>query len=48
MQREVIISMANLIESRDGSTGEHVKRTSYYVELIAEELDRRGLFEDVI
>ena len=48
MQREVIISMANLIESRDGSTGEHVKRTSYYVELIAEELDRRGLFADVI
>ena len=48
MQREVIISMANLIESRDGSTGEHVKRTSYYVELIAEELGRRGDFQDII
>ncbi len=38
MQHEVIISMANLIESRDGSNGEHVKRTSYYVEQIVNKL----------
>lgn len=48
MQREVIISMANLIESRDGSTGEHVKRTSYYVNIIAEELGKRNIFTDII
>ncbi|MGN1417281.1 MAG: MCP four helix bundle domain-containing protein, partial [Oscillospiraceae bacterium] len=28
VQDNIIISMANLIESRDGETGEHVKRTS--------------------
>lgn len=48
MQREVIISMANMIESRDGSTGEHVKRTSLYVTMIAEELERQNLFSDII
>ncbi len=36
IQREVISSMANIIESRDGSTGEHTKRTS---ELIGKMLD---------
>ena len=28
MQHDVIVTMANVIESRDGTTGEHVKRTS--------------------
>lgn len=44
IQDSVIIGMANLIESRDGSTGKHVKNTRMYVEMIARELHRRGLF----
>lgn len=40
MQYQTIIGMANLIESRDGETGEHVKRTSTYVGMIAEELTK--------
>ncbi len=48
IQREIIIGLANLIESRDGSTGEHVKRTSTYVEMIMNELAERGMYEDVI
>lgn len=28
LQHEIIITMANLIESRDGTTGGHIKRTS--------------------
>lgn len=48
IQREIIISLANMIESRDGSTGQHVKRTSQYVEMIIEELKKRNLFADVI
>lgn len=48
IQREIIISLANMIESRDGSTGQHVKRTSRYVEMIIEQLNARGMFADCI
>ena len=44
IQDSVIVGMANLIESRDGSTGKHVKNTQMYVRLIANELHSRGLF----
>ena len=44
IQESVIVGMANLIESRDGSTGKHVKNTQTYVRMIANELRRRGLF----
>lgn len=44
IQDSVIVGMANLIESRDGSTGKHVKNTKMYVEMIANELLKRGLF----
>ena len=44
IQDSVIVGMANLIESRDGSTGKHVKNTQMYVSLIANELHSRNLF----
>ncbi|MDR3231072.1 MAG: response regulator [Synergistaceae bacterium] len=37
-------SFAELIECRDEGTGEHVQRTSRYVELLGRELLSRGLF----
>lgn len=37
MQNNTIIGMANLVENRDVDTGEHVKRTSAYVKMLAEE-----------
>lgn len=46
IQDSVIIGMANLIESRDGSTGKHVKNTQTYVGMIANELLSRGYFTD--
>ncbi|MCM1244261.1 MAG: response regulator [Roseburia sp.] len=46
IQDSVIIGMANLIESRDGSTGKHVKNTQLYVRMIANELFRRRLFPE--
>ena len=46
IQEKVIVGMANLIESRDGSTGKHVKNTQLYVKLIVEELMRRGMYPD--
>lgn len=42
-QAETVVRFANLIESRDNSTGEHIKRTSIYVQLIAKELRDRNL-----
>lgn len=38
MQRQIIYGMANLIENRDNSTGEHVKRTGYYVKSLVRQL----------
>lgn len=46
MQDSVIVGMANLIENRDGSTGEHVKNTQTYVRMIVERLRRKGLFPE--
>lgn len=46
MQQQMIYSFANLIESRDDVTGQHVKRTSAYVRLIAEELKYNGFYSD--
>lgn len=48
LQDQTIIGMANLIESRDGNTGEHVKRTSKYVEIIARKAMQRGLYTDIL
>jgi len=48
IQDSVIVGMANLIESRDGSTGKHVKNTQMYVQMIVDELHRRGLFSECL
>ncbi len=48
IQEKVIMGMANLIESRDGSTGMHVKNTQLYVKLITQELIKRGMFQGQI
>lgn len=42
IQDTTIIGMANLIESRDGDTGEHVKRTSAYVAMLAQAAKAAG------
>ena len=48
MQQQIIVSFANIAESRDGTTGKHIKRTSAYVELICKELRQQNLFEDLL
>ena len=45
---ETVMAFANLIENRDNSTGGHVKRTSMYVQLIAEELRSTGQYSDAL
>jgi len=48
IQNHIIFGMANLIESRDGNTGEHVKRTSHYVDIIVRQLEKMGYYKDEI
>lgn len=48
LQQDIIFSMANLIESRDGTTGEHVKRTSGYVNLLVQKMKEQGLYSEMM
>ncbi len=48
IQNNTIIGMANLIESRDGDTGEHVKRTSFYVDILSRAAKDKGLFPETL
>lgn len=45
---ETVMSFALLVENRDNNTGGHIKRTSRYVQLIAEELRARGHYSDIL
>lgn len=45
---EMVMGFATLIENRDDSTGGHIKRTSMYVKLIAEELRKRGYYKNIL
>lgn len=47
-QHNIIITMADIIESRDENTGGHIKRTAAYVEIIARKLQQDGKFPEVL
>lgn len=47
LQHEIIITMANLIESRDGTTGGHIKRTSAYTEFFVKKIQEKGIYEEI-
>ena len=46
MQENLIVTMANLVESRDQSTGDHIKNTAAYTRIIMEELRKEGHYTD--
>lgn len=45
---EMVMGFATLVENKDGSTGGHIRRTSLYVKLLAEELKKRGCYADIL
>ena len=47
-QSGMISVMADLVESRDKSTGTHIKNTSAYVAIICDELIDEGLYADIV
>ena len=48
MQDGLIITMADLVESRDSDTGAHVQKTAAYVRIIAEGLKKKGYYAEKI
>ena len=48
MRESIIMDFAELVEARDKCTGDHVKKTSFYVGLIAEKLKEDGKFPDIL
>ena len=46
MQRGLILVMAELVESRDKNTGDHVRKTSGYVRIIANQMKKEGIYKD--
>ncbi len=48
MQEVVIMEFAEVVEARDKSTGNHIKKTAAYVEALAEQLKKEGKFADVL
>ena len=48
MQSGMITFMAEVVENRDDNTGGHIRRTAKYVEVIAKELRKKGLYSDIL
>ncbi len=48
LQSGLIMVMADLVESRDKCTGDHIKNTAAYVKIIIEQMRKDGIYTDVI
>ena len=48
MQNHTIESLSNLVENRDEDTGEHVRRTRAYVELLAVQLMKNNHYPNIL
>ncbi len=48
MQTGLIMVLADMVESRDHSTGAHIRKTAAYVNIILTELKAEGKFPDII
>ncbi|MCR5558080.1 MAG: HD domain-containing protein [Butyrivibrio sp.] len=46
MQNSLILVLADMVESRNQNTGDHVKKTSAYTKLIMYEMKKEGIYAD--
>ncbi len=46
MQLSLILILADMVESRDQNTGDHVKKTAAYTKLIMKEMKNEGIYTD--
>jgi HD-GYP domain-containing protein (c-di-GMP phosphodiesterase class II) len=48
MQNGLIYVLADMVESRDKNTGDHVRKTAAYVRLIMKKMKEKGLYPDIL
>lgn len=48
IQHSLIVSLANMVEARDGVTGLHIKDTSAYVEIMARALQKKPKYRELM
>lgn len=48
MQNALILTLADMVESRDQNTGQHIRKTAEYVRIILQELRKQGLYKEII
>ena len=48
MQDNLILVMADLVESRDQFTGDHVRKTAAYTKITMEQMRREGMYPDIL
>ena len=48
LQNGLILVLADMVESRDTCTGQHVRKTAAYSEIIMRELKREGVYADTL
>jgi len=48
MQDGLIMVLADMVESRDHNTGDHVKKTAIYTGIIMNELVKEGIYTDIL
>lgn len=46
MQNGLIMVLADMVESRDKCTGDHVRKTAAYAKIIMNEMKKRGFYDD--
>ena len=46
MQDSLILVLADMVESRDKNTGDHVKKTAEYAKLIMDEMVKEGIYKE--
>ena len=48
LQNGLILVLADMVESRDQNTGDHVKKTAAYVAIIFEQMKKDGIYADML
>lgn len=48
MQNSLIMVLADMVESRDQNTGQHIRKTAAYVDIILHKMKEMGIHEDVL
>jgi HD-GYP domain-containing protein (c-di-GMP phosphodiesterase class II) len=46
LQNGLVLVLADMVENRDGSTGDHVRKTAAYVNLTAKKMQELGYYKD--